>query len=246
MPVRIPFKPDALAGERFFRWRGGNVSRLEGLADAVFALALTFLVIRLEVPSTYGEVQEALLQVPVYAACFALFLWIWYCHHQFHRRYGLEGPLTLAIDGAILLVVLLFVVPLRFLANYLYWAFADPSRARAMFSNERTEYWLEMRDLMGFYAGGFSLVFLLFALQTYTALSQRKRLELDALELRVTAGTIGAHLLSAAIGLAALGTCYWSQATAPFAGLVFFAMGPLHWLYGSWNGKRLVRLEASI
>ena len=31
--------PRSLRGERHFRWRGGEVSRVEGLSDAVFALS---------------------------------------------------------------------------------------------------------------------------------------------------------------------------------------------------------------
>ena len=36
--------PRVLRGERDFHWRGGDVSRLEGLSDGVFALALALLV----------------------------------------------------------------------------------------------------------------------------------------------------------------------------------------------------------
>jgi len=35
------------AGETDFRWRGGGVSRIEALSDAVFALALTLIVVSL-------------------------------------------------------------------------------------------------------------------------------------------------------------------------------------------------------
>jgi len=93
-------------GERYFRWRGNRVSRLEGLSDAIFALALTLLVVRLDVPRTFAEVRFAFLSAPVYLVCFALFLWVWYCHYQFHRRYGLEGPAVATLDGALLFCVL--------------------------------------------------------------------------------------------------------------------------------------------
>ena len=35
-----------------FRWRGHEVSRIEALNDAVFAFAITLLVVSLEVPKT--------------------------------------------------------------------------------------------------------------------------------------------------------------------------------------------------
>ena len=38
-----------------FRWRGAEIARIEGLSDAVFAFAVTLLVVSLEVPKTFNE-----------------------------------------------------------------------------------------------------------------------------------------------------------------------------------------------
>jgi len=43
-----------------FRWRGHEVSRIEGLSDAVFAFAITLLVVSLEVPKTFDELAETM------------------------------------------------------------------------------------------------------------------------------------------------------------------------------------------
>jgi hypothetical protein len=37
-----------------FRWRSHEISRIEGLSDAVFAFAVTLLVVSLEVPKTFA------------------------------------------------------------------------------------------------------------------------------------------------------------------------------------------------
>lgn len=250
--LRGSFKPDALTGEQHFRWRGGDVSRLEGLADAVFALALTLLVVRLDVPRTFVEVRHALMRAPVYLACFSLFVWIWYCHHQFHRRYGLEGPLTVALDGAVLFVVLLFALPLRFVADLLYdqVRFGRPPLLRG-FDDEpvrdaagQTIETVGAGDgtlLMGAYAGGFGLVFALFALLTWTAWRRREELELDQLELMVTRGAIRAHLFSAAIGALALVLTLVGEGSARWSGAAFFLLGPGHGLLGWFQGRALER-----
>ena len=40
-------------GEGNFRWRGKEISRIEGLSDAVFGFAITLLVVSLEVPKKF-------------------------------------------------------------------------------------------------------------------------------------------------------------------------------------------------
>jgi hypothetical protein len=44
-----------------FRWRGGEISRIEGFSDAVFAFAVTLLVVSLEVPETFSELLTSFL-----------------------------------------------------------------------------------------------------------------------------------------------------------------------------------------
>ena len=43
-----------------FRWRSHEISRVEGLSDAVFGFAITLLVVSLEVPKTFNELLEAM------------------------------------------------------------------------------------------------------------------------------------------------------------------------------------------
>src|SRR6202008_4638652 len=47
-------------GDHGFRWRGREVSRIEGLSDAVFGFAIPLLVISLEVPQTFGQLLQAM------------------------------------------------------------------------------------------------------------------------------------------------------------------------------------------
>lgn len=252
--TRGSFRPDASSGERNFRWRGGSVSRLEGLSDAIFALALTLLVVRLEVPATFAEVRFAFVSAPVYLACFALFLWIWYCHYQFHRRYGLEDPLTIAIDGAILFGVLLFALPLRFVSEMIWTSLRmgepyvlDTAGRRTMEADGTPAHsltWQESSTLMLFYAGGFALLFALFALQTANAYRRRDELELDEVERYVTRATVAAHLFSAGVGLVAVGLAACGGSAARWSGFAFFALGPGHGILGTLRARRVERLAS--
>ena len=212
---------------------------------------------RLEVPASFVEVKHAIFHAPIYLTCFALFLWIWYCHHQFHRRYGLEDPLTVALDGAILFVVLLFALPLRFVAEMIYSQVRfsgsllrrDMSGAPLADETGASVPMIEPADLdlvMLFYASGFALLFALFALQTALALRRADELQLDTVERAVTRGTIRAHVLSAAIGLAALALALLPGIPRQFSGATFFIMGPAHGLLGWWQGRNVRALGAAL
>ena len=73
-----------------FRIRGREVTRLEGFSDAVFAFALTLLVVSLEVPKTFGELMETMRGFVAFGVCFALLAMIWNHHYVYSRRFGLE------------------------------------------------------------------------------------------------------------------------------------------------------------
>jgi hypothetical protein len=73
--------PRALQGERDFRWRGGEVSRIETLTDMVFALSLTLLVVAPEVPKSYEEMTAAFRHLPTFAICFSMLILVWYYNY---------------------------------------------------------------------------------------------------------------------------------------------------------------------
>lgn len=60
-----------------FRWRGEEVSRLEGLSDAVFAFAVTLLIVSTEVPKTYNDLVVKLRDFVPFAMCFVQLMAVW-------------------------------------------------------------------------------------------------------------------------------------------------------------------------
>ena len=93
--MRRRLEQQGFGADHGFRWRGGDISRLEGLSDAVFAFAVTLLVVSLEVPETFDELLHVLRGFFAFAVCFAILFWVWFDHYRFFRRYGLADALEL-------------------------------------------------------------------------------------------------------------------------------------------------------
>src|SRR6185369_7143629 len=129
-----PMTPPTDAGD--FRLRGKEVSRLEALSDGVFALALTLLIVAVEVPSSFDDLLNVFRGFPAFAVCFAVLIWFWHTHYEFFRRYGLTDGPTLILNSALLFLVLFYVYPLKFvfslfLAGLLGLGAAHPTTMRA-------------------------------------------------------------------------------------------------------------------
>ena len=80
-------------------WPKREVLRLEGFSDAVFAFALTLLVVSLETPRTFDDLLATLKGAPAFAVCFALFWIIWKEHHRFFQRYGLDDTRIIVLNA---------------------------------------------------------------------------------------------------------------------------------------------------
>ena len=229
------------SGERDFRWRGASVSRIEGLSDGVFALALTLIVVALEVPTSYAELIELFVQVPVFAACFTLLVVLWFVHHRFHRRFGLEDTRTLLLNALLLFLVLLYVYPLRFMAEFLYNALllrrVAPSASMS---------WSEARTLMLIYGAGVVSIYGVYALMYAHAWSKRAELQLDSVERVLTKSEMHAHLLSAGIGVVSIAIAAANAAWIPYAGFAYALMGPVHGVHGWLTGRALERFRGKV
>jgi uncharacterized membrane protein len=212
--------------------RSHEISRLEAFSDAVFAFALTLLVVSLEVPRSAGELARLMAGFVPFAASFALLTWIWYLHNAFFRRYGLQDPLTVTLNGMLLFVVLFYVYPLKFLFTLAFSFMPGVGGALQVRVGE-------LPWLFAVYGLGFVSIFVLFALLYVRAHAKREELGLDAAEVREMRLFAGAHLVSAGVGLLSVLVALLAPVRlSPFAGFVYFLMGPAHYAYGTWMARR--------
>src|ERR1051326_6814679 len=230
-----------------FRVRSTEIMRIEGLSDAVFAFAVTLLIVSLEVPRTYGELVAATHGFFAFAICFALLINVWYDQHVFFRRYGLQGAYTIFLNVTLLFTVLFYVYPLKFIFTLLVNQFMG-IQSVVHRPDGRIEPVIEMQqapDIMMIFGAGFVAVSVMFVLMYRHAWRQRERLELNDLERLDPRESIGAALINIAVGtvsilIAWIGGPPWTGV----AGMVYFSLGICLTFYHTAMGRRRHKLEA--
>lgn len=218
-----------LLPELYFRWRGGEITRLEAFCDVVFGFALTLLVVSLEVPHTYAEMMAAMRGFLPFAICFAQLVMIWLAHYRFSRRFGLEDPYTVFLNIALLFLVLFYVYPLKFVFALVFSQLTGSDFARGVG-------WYEAAVLMRIYAVGFTAVFSLFGLMYAHAYKLRHELELNPVETLLTRVEIQGSVIMVIVGAVSFALSYKNPA---WAGWWYFALGPALAIHGMIFGKRI-------
>jgi hypothetical protein len=222
-----------------FRTRGGEVSRVEGFSDAVFAFATTLLVVSLEVPRSFDDLIRTMQGFPAFGICFALLLVIWYAHYTFFRRYGLEDGPTILLNAVLLVLVLFYVYPLKFMFGAMVESVfgLGPGLAGSMTRAQGSV-------VLIVYGAGFVAVFLTLTLLYYRAWRARDRLGLDALERFDTRTSLQHYSLYVGIGLLSISIAAIGGAGASFwAGMSYFLLGPSAGFHGALRGRRRRELE---
>jgi low temperature requirement protein LtrA len=198
-----------------FLVRGKEISRVEGLSDAVFGFAITLLAISLEVPKTSHDVLHALHGVLAFAVTFFMLFNLWRMQFTFFRRYGIEDTKIVILTAVLLFVLLIFVYPLRFIMGYLAdgllvkAGFPDPTfNAPAMMPEA------DVPPLFLAFGLGFAAVFTVFSLMYRHAYSLREELHLNDVEIFDTQEFIQVSTKVSCVGLG-LALTYFSMMLVP-------------------------------
>ena len=217
--------------------------RLEGFSDAVFGFAATLLVVTLEVPLTYAELERSLWGFVPFTLSFLALVLLWTTHHAFFRRYGLADRPTTALNSILLFVVLFYVYPLKFMTTSLY---EDVLGRRPFEESTRFRGPEDVGGMFLVYGLGFAAVFACYALLYRHAARQEKVLGLTPLQLHEARALSrhywilsGVGMLSMALATAGIGL-RWGV-----PGFVYGLIGPLTWWHGVWTAKRAPAPDAS-
>ncbi|NUO81436.1 DUF1211 domain-containing protein [candidate division KSB1 bacterium] len=230
-----------------FRWRSHEISRIEGFSDAVFAFAVTLLVVSLEVPETFAELWEKMHGFVAFAICFAALFYVWFEQYIFFRRYALKDHFTVWLNGALIFVVLTYVYPLKFLFSMLVKLFSTGSVMVHLHDGTTAPMIVNAQfpTLMITYGLGYIAVSFIFVLLFRHAYRKREALKLNAVEVLYTQSSIQSHLINIGVGLLSI-LIVLATNMISLSGMIYMIIGPVQYLNGWIMGKRIDKAHAAL
>lgn len=209
-------------GKNEFRFRGHEVRRVEAFSDAVFAFAVTLLIVSLEVPKTFGELMVTMRGFFAFGVSFVLLMMIWYEQNIFFRRYGLDDLKTIVLNCTLIFVVLFYVYPLKFLFTLVF--------SNQIYGKGHSPFVINVTDvskLMAIYGIGYILIYILFSMMYLHALKKVKELELSPGEIFDTKTKLYKNYFLIAIAVLSIIVSFVvSPENAGIAGFVYILIGP--------------------
>lgn len=174
---------DSCPLEDGFHQRGLEMTRIEVFVDAAFAFAVTMLVISFDaIPTSYDEVVLAIKNIPAFIIAVIQLVWIWHTHNKWSRRFGLDTSYTVVLSTALLIVVLIYIYPMRIMAGGMFSWFTGGYLP----SNFNIQSLHDLRGMFVFLGIGFIALCSVFVAMYRYAASMAHELCLGARELHET------------------------------------------------------------
>jgi uncharacterized membrane protein len=188
--------------EHDIRLRGAQQTRTDAFVDAAFAFAVTLLIVSVgHVPATVPDLIQAMRGVPAFLMSFLLLARFWQSHRQWSRCYGLEDDRSVRLSLALVFVMLVYVYPLRMVANMALTMLSSGLLAEQPLGIH------SVADLCALYvvfAIGYGAIVTIFALLHRHALRQADALQLSPVERARTRSSIERYAALAGVALLSL------------------------------------------
>lgn len=231
-----------------FRYRGEEQTRVEAFSDAVFALALTMLLISTKPTRDFNELLDFTTELVPFGLCLTAIITIWHEHFVFFLRYGFRNPRIVMMNSILLFIVLFYVYPLKFLATllfYLFWYAVTGTTQVALQVNKMMDGG-NVATLMVIYGLGLAAISFMFCMMYRYALKRAGELDLNAIEIFETRVSLVKNILMGSIPLLSVFLAlifYFNQSlSGTISGFTYFLYMPVMMLYGRSVDRRRKRL----
>lgn len=205
-----------------FRYRGAEPGRLENFSDAVFALAITLLLISTSPPTNFSQIKRFIYDLVPFVMCICVIILIWHEHFTFFFRYGLRNGKILVFNTILLVIILFYVYPLKFLTKLILIPISVLIQNESLFQEISAT--IESKDiglLMIIYGLGATSIFFMLALMYRYAYKLAEELELNEIERLETRMSMESNILMGSI---------------PIASVLVSAIFINHWAAGMLSG----------
>jgi len=221
-----------LFGEKDFTWRGGAISRLETLVDAVFAIAVTLLIVSRDIPNSFDEFINVMWSFAGFAITFTFLFMIWKAHYLFHRRYGLEDNTTIFLNSILIFLILFYIYPLKFLAEVLIGEMFI-NNLFGMNIDFGFSGSIDMRKLMLIYSSGVLMIWFIIGALYKHAYNHRKLIELTLVETEITKTHIMIYDILMFYSILSILIAYFSNTafTIAMSGFIYCGISPTIFFY---------------
>lgn len=222
-----------------FNYRGEEPGRLENFSDAVFALAITLLLISTSPPTNFEQIRRFTYDLIPFSLCIVIIIMIWHEHYVFYLRYGLRNTKVILLNTLFLVIVLFYVYPLKFITKLALYPIASLAgndgiirELNAMIRGE------DVAELMIIYGMGAACVFFVLRQMYSYAYSCADQLELSEIERfdtksKIMTNTILGTLPLISVLVAIIFFKKWYAGL--FSGMTYLLYTPIF----IWFGKRV-------
>ena len=176
------------------------MTRIETFTDAAFAFAMTLLVVSIDPPASFAELNAVMRDIPAFVLSATLLMMFWWGHHEWSRRFGLDDGPTIVLSCLLVFTVLVYVYPLRFMFGLMMAWIGQLSGLQVGSGGATVTSAEEVHHLFAIYGAGFMAMSLALLLLNLHAWRQREALQLDGVELVVTRGEIGVWSILFSVG----------------------------------------------